>query len=123
MDQMERTEMSESRTMSMLNVLFGIWLVIAPYVLSYNKSAAYWNEVMTGIVVIVLGLARFVLPRVNSFSWLTGIAGIWLILSPFFFAYTSAAAYWNQIIFGILIAIVAYGNAGMLERRTHHAAH
>ena len=123
MDQTEHSEMMQSRTMSIINIVFGVWLIIAPFILSYDKSVAYWNEVITGAIVVVLGAIRLLAPHMNWASWVSGLAGIWLILSPFFFGYSSAVAYWNQIIFGILVAIVAYSNVGMLEHRTHHPAH
>ena len=123
MDQTEHSEVMQSRTMSIINIVFGVWLIIAPFILSYDKSVAYWNEVITGVIVVVLGAVHLLAPHMNWSSWVNGLAGIWLILSPFFFGYSAAVAYWNQIIFGILIAIIAYGNVGMLEHRTHHPAH
>jgi hypothetical protein len=39
---------------SFLNGLAAIWLVIAPFILSYNRSVAYWNEVVVGVIVGVL---------------------------------------------------------------------
>lgn len=122
----EHSEMMQARSMSIIALIFGAWLIIAPYVLSYDKTAAYWNEVVTGIIVVILALVRISLPRMNWASWLNGIAGIWLIVSPFFFAYSKSSAYWNQIIFGVLVAIIAFSNAGMLARQNrniHHPAH
>lgn len=42
--------------LSFLSGLAAIWLIIAPWVLNYQASAAYWNEV---IVAIVVGLIAF----------------------------------------------------------------
>jgi hypothetical protein len=120
----ERSEVMQTRSMSIITLILGAWLIIAPYVLSYDKTAAYWNEVITGIIVVVLALVRLMVPRASWASWVNGLAGIWLIISPFFLAYSSATAYWNQIIFGILVAIVAYSNVGSLQHtHMHHPAH
>jgi len=40
--------------LSFLNGLAAIWLIIAPWALNYQKSAAYWNEVVVAIVVGVI---------------------------------------------------------------------
>jgi hypothetical protein len=42
-----------------------------------------------------------------SASGLNVIAGIWLIISPFVLAYGSGDAYWNPIVFGAIVALVA----------------
>ena len=120
----EHSEMMQARSLSIITLILGAWLIIAPYVLNYNKTAAYWNEVVTGIVVVVMALTRLAAPRISWPSWVNGLAGIWLIVSPFFFAYTATSAYWNQIIFGILVAVIAWGNASVMpQRHIHHPAH
>jgi hypothetical protein len=40
---------------SWTNVALGVWLLIAPFLLSYNTSAALWNDVVVGLIVVVLG--------------------------------------------------------------------
>lgn len=42
-------------------------------------------------------------------SWLNVIAGIWLIISPFVLGYTNGDSYWNPIVFGAVVAIIALG--------------
>lgn len=42
--------------LSWLNLLVGLWLIIAPFVLSYSDLAgAFWNSIIVGAIVIVLG--------------------------------------------------------------------
>ncbi len=42
--------------MSWVNVALGIWLIISPWVLGYSVVAsALWNDVIVGVLVIVLG--------------------------------------------------------------------
>ncbi len=47
---------------SWLVVLFGIWVIIAPFVLGYahQLGRAIANDVIVGIVVLILGLVRAV---------------------------------------------------------------
>ncbi|MCL4425773.1 MAG: SPW repeat protein [Firmicutes bacterium] len=37
-----------------VNLILGIWLIIAPFVLGYGKSAGAWNDVLVGIVVAIV---------------------------------------------------------------------
>ncbi|WP_423798071.1 SPW repeat protein [Neobacillus sp. SAB-20_R2A] len=40
--------------------------------------------------------------------WLTGLIGIWLIISPWVYGFSSnAGAMWNSVIFGIIVFILA----------------
>jgi hypothetical protein len=39
-----------------LNVLAGIWIIIAPFVLGYDDGDPYWNDLVLGAIVFVLGL-------------------------------------------------------------------
>ncbi len=42
--------------MSWTNVVLGAWLVVAPFVLGYaGVSSALWNDVLIGLLVIILG--------------------------------------------------------------------
>ena len=34
--------------------LCGLWLIVAPFLLQYQMSVAYWNEVISGIVIATL---------------------------------------------------------------------
>lgn len=34
--------------------LCGLWLIVAPFLLHYELSTAYWNEVITGIIISTL---------------------------------------------------------------------
>ncbi len=39
-----------------INAVLGLWLIIAPFVLSYSSAAAaMWNDIIIGLVVLVLG--------------------------------------------------------------------
>lgn len=43
------------KTLDWINVVAGIWLIIAPFVLGYSVvAAALWNDIIVGIVVVVL---------------------------------------------------------------------
>ncbi len=44
------------KSLSWLNAILGLWLIIAPFTLGYSKLAsAMWNDVVIGIIVLVVG--------------------------------------------------------------------
>jgi hypothetical protein len=53
-----------------------------------------------------------------SASGLNVIAGIWLIISPFVLGYGGGDAYWNPIVFGAIVAVVALARLGGAYRAT-----
>lgn len=119
----DHAEISQARTISIINLILGIWLIIAPYALSYQTTAAYWSEVVTGILVIIFSLVRLAVPKLAWPSWLNGLAGVWLIISPFILSYAGTASYWNQIIFGVIVAILGFSNVGSVQHHHGHQGH
>lgn len=47
-----------ARPVRFINVLFGLWLIAAPWVLSGASAVAAWGSVFVGIVLILLSLPR-----------------------------------------------------------------
>ncbi|HET9850144.1 MAG TPA: SPW repeat protein [Candidatus Saccharimonadales bacterium] len=111
-------EARDIRSMAGINFLLGIWLIISPWILSYNTGGAKWNQFAFGIVILVLSGLRYIFPRALGASWLVALAGIWMIIAPFIIGYNSTAAYWNEVIVGIVVTILALSNMGTYGR-TH----
>ncbi|HZR06332.1 MAG TPA: SPW repeat protein [Candidatus Udaeobacter sp.] len=97
---------------SWVNVLLGIWVILSPFVVQFARlPAAMWNNVIVGILIALLALIRTSMPRQSGWSWANVIVGIWMIISPFALGVMTTAILWNNIILGIVIALVAAGNA------------
>ena len=97
------------RTSSTINLLAGIWLVIAPFALNYaGLGASTTNDVILGIVIGILALIRLGSPSQVWASWLMMIAGLWLIISPFVLGYSSmGTVVANDVILGIIVGVFA----------------
>jgi hypothetical protein len=105
------SEMS-ANPVSWINVILGIWVIISPYILEFSRSApALWNNVATGAATGIIALIRSALPEQSGWSWLNVILGIMLIISPFALGFISMAAFWNNIILGIIVICIAWGGA------------
>lgn len=109
------------RSMAIINLILGAWLIITPYWFGYVSGAAKWNQTILGIVVLVLAGIRALVPEQRWLSFLNGIAGIWAIIAPFILSYNRSVAYWNEVIVGIILAFLAFTNSTVAS--THHPSH
>lgn len=108
-------------TASGINVLAGIWLIIAPFILGYANSTPTTNDIWLGIIVGILALIR-IFSNARS-TWLSGInvlAGIWLIIAPFVLSYANNTPRVNDIVLGIIvIAFALWSGGASTVTRTH----
>jgi hypothetical protein len=102
-------------TASGLNVLAGIWLIIAPFVLNYAPGDPVWNDVIFGAIVALLGLIRVSgAYRAAMLSWANAIIGAWIFASAFWLDQSGTASA-NDIIFGIVVFVLAIASATATE--------
>lgn len=66
------------------NLLLGIWLFLAPFVLRYSEPAARVNDVAVGIGVIAASLASFSL---STLRYINTVLGAWLLIAPWLLVY------------------------------------
>lgn len=123
-----RSDLSNVKAASGFNIIAGIWLIIAPFVLGYaNVAAPLWNELIVGALVLVLAAVRVGNPaRYTGLSWANLVLGLWLIAAPFVLQYWGLGrAMWNEIIMGIIVAALAASSASMTNsfRRFHGHHH
>lgn len=103
-----------------LLVALGTWLIISPFVLSYNSTTnvAAWNSYILGVAVAGFAIGALSVPRVWE-EWVNLVLGIWLIISPYVLQYSDVEpiATRNNLTTGILIAALAVW--AMLQYPTH----
>ncbi len=111
---MDKVTKNTSQTLSVLIFLFGIWLIISPYILNYTAAQAMWIQTITGIVIAILAAVKLAMPRQVWASWVNAVLGAWMIVAPFATGYQTSAAHWNEVIFGILVLIGGLWNASLM---------
>ena len=100
------------KKISWVNVILGLWLIVAPFALFYRGiSAALWDNVIVGIIIAVLAgwraLGKESL-RMTVTSWVIAPLGLWTFIAPFALRYAgNANAMWNNVIVGIVVVILA----------------
>jgi SPW repeat len=101
-----------------LNVLAGIWLIIAPFVLGYSGGDPYWNDIVFGAIVAVLALARVSgAYRASWMSWVNMLIGAWIFIAAFWLDSTSNAGT-NDIILGAIVFILGLFSAAASDDAT-----
>jgi hypothetical protein len=102
-----RTAWEDALTASGLNLLAGIWLIIAPWVLGYTGADPKWNDVVFGALVGILALVRISAPsRGAGLSLLNALFGAWVFVAAFVID-SSSTAFWNDFILGIVVFVLA----------------
>ena len=95
-------------TAGVLMVAAGVWLIVAPFVLSYGGGTTQlWNDIILGVIVGLVGLSAFTAPRTSG--WINLLAGIWLIIAPFVLSYqggSAVGAAWNDVVLGIIVGVL-----------------
>src|ERR1051325_10983303 len=96
-----------------INILCGIWLIIAPFILAYSDvQIATWNDVILGILIAMLAIFQAFGGGWSGSSWTMGLLGIWLIIAPFVLNYgENLTPRWNDVILGIVVVIFAWSGA------------
>lgn len=104
---------NQAKTASGINILAGIWLIIAPFVLGYSAvPESTWNDVIVGAAVIIVAAIKISKPlSAAGVSWINVLLGVWLIIAPFVLTYETTEALWNDIILGCIVAICGIWSA------------
>jgi len=101
---MERNE----RWQDWMILTLGVWLFLAPFFMAYASlaGAAGWNSYIVGGFIAISAASALWWPAPKAPEWINLVLGLWLVAAPFVFGFygTEAAAAWNLIAVGILVA-------------------
>ena len=48
-----RAGIPQAPTLWFLNLLPGVWLIVAPFLFDYARSGAFWNSIITGAIAVL----------------------------------------------------------------------
>lgn len=98
---------------AIVNILLGLWVMIAPAMFDYNEEASN-NSYVIGPLVITFAITS--IWEVNrNIRYANVLAGLWLAASPFVLEYSGFARY-NHLFTGIAIAALSFIK-GKIENR------
>ena len=107
------------RRVSLINLLVGIWLLIAPFTLNgFAHATVAANDVVLGFLLIATSWwALAVTAPATSVAWFQALCGLWLIAAPFALHYTDLhASTGNDLLMGLITIVVAFVTARALTR-------
>ena len=120
-----KTSKTKNSWASWTNVVLGVWLIIAPFLLGYSaETTALWNDIIVGLFIV--GFGWYAGSKGNSgASWTNAVIGAWLLSSPFVLNYGVERAGTNDMIVGLTVLVLAIvaGASYRGERRPQHPAH
>jgi len=116
MQNSEERARANVRVASGVNVALGAWLIVAPFALGYTTRAAYLNDAIAGVLVLILAGSRLAAMRTPGLSWANLSIGLWLIVAPFALAFPAERALWNDLLLGVLLAIFSGWSAVSVPR-------
>jgi SPW repeat len=114
------------KALSWTNFALGIWLIIAPFTLSYRRiQAALWEDVAVGLLVAGYSLWRALeIEQMSVGNWIVGALGLWALVSPYVLHFSGATiAMRNNVIVGAAVTIVTIWLAANPWRHRDHRAH
>src|SRR5438045_7556396 len=101
MDPVEKNR-ATVRAAELTTILFGIWLVVSPFVLGFSHNiAGRWNNIAVGIAVVLVILAGEW--ENEALQGLVVPLAIWLFASPFVLHIYTAAFIANNVSMAFVI--------------------
>lgn len=87
-----------------INILAGIWLIAAVFVLCPAQPVIRWNDTIAGLLLITLASLRYVHPQHRFWmSWTNAFLGLWLTASPFILQCHHIASQVNDTTLGFVV--------------------
>ena len=87
-----------------VNVILGVWLLIAPAVLGYGDPARTNDRIVGPLAAAVATIAAWEVTR--AVRWVNLVLGLWLFAAPWLLGY-EADAMFNAMIVGLVLAACA----------------
>jgi len=124
---------------SRINLVLGVWLIAAPFLLNYAVPAdlsvemsygtdvnilvdPLWNEITVGVLISVFAAVRaFDVSRALVWSWANTGLGVWLVASPFVLSYAREMqqAFLNDVIIGLFVVGFSLASAAVMRSSPH----
>ena len=95
-----------TRWQDWVNLLLGVWLIVAPWVLRSTGTAnsnAWW----VGVLIALVSIWALGMPRMAAAEWCNIALGIGLFIAPWVLHYVFGGTSWNAWIVGAVVVILA----------------
>lgn len=94
-------ENTQVKTASGITFLAGLWLMLSSYFMGLGFTS---NEFIVGIIVAAISLiGMYSVEQATWVSWVNGIMGVWLLITPIFMAGLTTTLIWNSVVLGVIV--------------------
>lgn len=95
----------KSKIAGTISLIAGLWLALAAIVTGVGFAS---NLFIVGALITLASLVELSSVESAKFiSWVNGILGAWLLVSPMFVASMTMGGTWNSVILGLIVLGVA----------------
>lgn len=105
---------------SSVNIVAGIWLIVAPFIAGYSGADAVWNPIVCGAIVVVFAMVRAYQPVLRTIGLSAGnaLVGAWLFASGFWLAESAAASTVGWITGFVVFFLAVLSGASSMQSRS-----
>jgi hypothetical protein len=98
---------------SIIALLCGFWLLVSPWVFNTDtQGTAYDSWIVGGLLVILAAFELSTPSLMGLLSWISCLLGIWIIASPWMFAYPKGSGrFINYLCIGVIVLVASIRNA------------
>ncbi len=90
---------------SVVNILLGLWVMLAPDMLNYQKPEADYNYIVAPVAITFAITALWEVNR--SARFIVMFCGLVLAISPLLSFFQSSDAIWNNALAGIIMILIS----------------
>jgi hypothetical protein len=104
-----------------VNGVIGLWLMVAAFMVTGSKTGNLVNDLITGVVLLVLGIWAAVGHK-SWQNWVVAIIGAWMIVAGLSFPSAVGGNVGNDLIGGAAVAAGGFWSAVSKEAHRAQAA-
>lgn len=100
-EQKDRTKIAAG-----LSLVAGIWLMLSVFVMGLGVVS---NMFIVGLMLVIFSLIELSSMETSKWvSWVNGILGFWLLVSPLIFSGMISGEMWNSVVLGIIVLGISF---------------
>jgi hypothetical protein len=93
-----------------------VWLILAPFTLSYTGRDPYWNDIVLGTIIAAIGFIRLGGgARASSLGRINAVLALWILTSAFWLDHSHRATI-NDIAVGIVVSALSLASVRATDR-------
>lgn len=113
-----------ARRFSWVNALLGAWIIAVPFVFEIARDAVMWSHIIAGLGIVAFAAYNATKADDGDYargssglSLVTLLLGLYVVAVPFLFEVARDLLLWNDVVVGLVVAMLAAYNVYEARRR------